>query len=92
MAKLVPFLNGPLIELTEPMLGFFNCFGKETLSVIDSRGVSLMPQLITTKLAGPRSTVPYLTCFEGIVCFTCITYIYYLIFAHILLKGLSIGH
>ena len=53
MAKLVPFLNGLLIELTEPMLGFFNFFGKDQLSVIDFRGVSLMPQLKTTKPAGP---------------------------------------
>ena len=30
MAKLVSFLNGLLIELTEETFGFFNCFGKET--------------------------------------------------------------
>ena len=92
MAKLVPFLNGPLIELTEPTLGFFNFFGKEQLSVIDSRGVSLMPQLKTTEPAGPRSIVPYFTCFKGIVCFKCNTYSYQLIFARILLKGPSFGH
>ena len=53
MAKLVPFLNGPLIELIEPALGFFNALARKQLSVIDSRGVSLMPQLKTTKPAGP---------------------------------------
>ena len=40
-----------------------------SLTVIDSRGVSLMPQLKTTKPAGPQSRVPYFTCFKGIVCF-----------------------
>ena len=78
MAKLVPFLNGTLIELTEPMLGFFEFFGKEQLSVTASRGVSLMPQLKTAKPAGPQSTVPYFTCFKGIVCFKCNTYSYQL--------------
>ena len=34
--KLVPFPNGLLIELIEPILGFFNCFDKET-AVIDSQ-------------------------------------------------------
>ena len=51
--KLVPFLTGLLIELTEPTLGFFEFFVKEQLSVTASRGVSLMPQLKTAKPAGP---------------------------------------
>ena len=69
------------------MLGFFNFFGKEQLSVIGSRGVSLMPQLKTIKPAGPWSTVPYFTCFKGIICFKCNTYSYQLIFTRIFLKG-----
>ena len=58
--KLVPFLNGPLIELTDPMLGFFNFFGKDQLFVTASRGVSLMPQLKTAKPAGPKAQCPTL--------------------------------
>ena len=54
------------------MLGFFELFSKEQLSVTAFRGVSLMPQLKTAKPAGPRSTVPYFICFKGI-CFKCNT-------------------
>ena len=43
-----------------------------------------MPQLETAKPAGPRSTVPYFTCFKG--CFNYLTYFYSL-----LLKGPSFG-
>ena len=74
--RLVPFLNTLLIRLTEATLGFFEFFGKEQLSVTASRGVSLMPQLKTTKPAGPQSTVPYFTCFKGIVCFKCDIYLH----------------
>ena len=41
--KLVPFLNGPLIDRTK--LGFFECFGKEQPSVTASRGVRQLSQL-----------------------------------------------
>ena len=92
MAKLVPFLNGVLMELKKPMLSFFNYVGKEQLSVTASGGISLMPQLKTAKPAGPRSTVTDFTCFKGIVCFKCNTYSYQLIFTCVLLKGLSFGH
>ena len=59
--RLVPFLNGLLIELNRTTLGFFNVLARKQLSVMDSRGVSLMPQLKTTKPAGPQSTVSYFT-------------------------------
>ena len=41
---------------------FLWVFGKEQPSITASRGVSLMPQLKTAKLAGPRSTGPCFTC------------------------------
>ena len=52
---------------------FLLVFGKEQLSVTTSRGVSLIPQLKTTKPAGPWSTVPYFTCFKG--CFNDIIFL-----------------
>ena len=63
---------------------FLWVFGKEQPSVTASRGVSLIPQLKTTKPAGPQSTVPYFICFKG--CFN-----FWHIFTRLLLKGLSFG-
>ena len=63
---------------------FLWVFGKEQPSVTASRGVSLMPQLKTAKPAGPRSTVPYFTCFK-------VALIIWPIFTRLLLKGPSFG-
>ena len=54
-----------LIGLAKPDTSFFEHFFKEQLSVINSRGVSLIPQLMRIRTAGPWSTVPYFTCFKG---------------------------
>ena len=50
-----------LIGLAKPDTSFFERFGKEQLSVINSRGVSLIPQLMITMTTGPQSTVSYFT-------------------------------
>ena len=71
--------------LTEPALGFFEPLARSSRLSLPSRRVSLMPHLKTAKPAGPRSTVPYFTCFEG--CFNYLTYFYLF-----LLKGPSLGH